>query len=151
MHSIVRRFLKTGIAFLGVGLAIGLWIIVQREFMNRGPSPFVVSAHTHALLVGFVMMMILGVALWMFPRPTNDTTAYSPRAIAVAYWLVTLGTATRVAAELARRQDSALWLRATIVVAALCQVAGLAFYFRSMWPRIRAAGSRAREAAGERF
>ena len=72
MHSLVRRYLKTGIAFLALGLALGLWMMVERELYQRFPSPYMTSAHTHAILVGFVMMMILGVALWLFPRPAKD-------------------------------------------------------------------------------
>ena len=72
MHTLVRRFLKTGIVFLVVGLAVGGWMIVRRELAapRRGVRK---SAHTHAIFVGFVMMMILGVALWMFPRPDKAT------------------------------------------------------------------------------
>ena len=93
MHSLVRRYLKTAIAFLAVGLVLGGWMLVRRELAGRFPSPYVVSAHTHAILVGFVMLMILGVALWLFPRPEKGDARYRPRAAEAAYWLVTLGTA----------------------------------------------------------
>src|SRR5690349_11211028 len=79
MYTLVRRFLKTAIAFLGVGLAIGGWMLVRRELWSRFPTPYEVSAHTHAILVGFVMMMILGVALWLFPRPEKGDERYDPR------------------------------------------------------------------------
>ena len=96
MTSLVRRYLKTAILFLIVGLAIGFWMMAQREFTNQFASPFVRSAHTHAILVGFVMMMILGVAQWMFPRPAKDDTRYDPRRADISYWMLTLGTAGRV-------------------------------------------------------
>jgi len=151
MHSLVRRYLKTAIVFLAVGLAIGVWALVRRELYDRWPAPYVVSAHTHAILVGFVMMMILGVALWLFPRPERGDTRYEPRLASVAYWLVTAGTATRIAGELVRAATSAPWVRMVVVVASLTQVAGLGVFFYTMWSRIRAVGSAAREAAGERF
>ena len=93
MYSLVRRFIKTAIIFLGVGLLIGLWIMMRRELYGRFPGPYEVSAHTHAILVGFVMMMILGVALWLFPRPQRDDVQYRPAHAEAAYWLVTIGTA----------------------------------------------------------
>ena len=96
MHSLVRRFLKTGIVFLVVGLLLGLWMMVQRELGGRVSGPYAVSAHTHAILVGFVMMMILGVALWMFPRPPRDDVQYKPVLAEVSYWLLTAGTAGRI-------------------------------------------------------
>lgn len=151
MTSLVRRFLKTGIAFLASGLLIGLWMIVRRELWNEGLSPWMVSAHTHALLVGFVMMMILGVALWMFPRPVRGDTRYRPAVAEAAYWMVTTGTAARVLGELVRTSSSAAWLRWAIVLASVLQGAGLVAFFMTMWPRIRAVGSQTREAGGERF
>ena len=151
MYSLVRRYLKTAIAFLGVGLALGGWMIVRRELEGVFPSPYLVSAHTHAIFVGFVMMMILGVALWLFPRPEKGDARYSPRLAESAYWLVTLGTAGRVAGELARPAVGALWLRWLVVLCGLAQIAGVALFFHTMWSRIRPVGSQAREAKGERF
>ena len=151
MHSLVRRFLKTGIAFLIIGLGIGVWLVGERELVQRHVSPYAVSAHTHAILVGFVMMMILGVALWLFPRPGSEDTRYDPRAAAVAYWLLTVGTATRIAGELARMTSTAPLLRIAVFAASLLQVVGIIVFFYTMWSRIRPAGSRVREQQGERF
>ena len=89
MHSLVRRYLKTGILFLAVGLVVGGWMIVNRELYVASPSPYLVTAHTHAILVGFIMMMILGVALWLFPRPEKTDSRYQPRIASVACWLLT--------------------------------------------------------------
>ncbi len=151
MHTLVRRFLKTAVAFLIVGLLIGLWMMAERDLAGEFASPYVRSAHTHAILVGFVMMMILGVALWLFPRPASDDTRYEPRVAETSYWLVTIGTAARIAGELARVETSALWLRVATLAAGVLQFAGIALFFYTMWSRIRPAGSRTREAQGERF
>jgi heme/copper-type cytochrome/quinol oxidase subunit 1 len=149
--SLVRRYLKTGILFLVVGLAIGLWMMVARELGQRAISTYVVSAHTHAILVGFVMMMILGVALWMFPRPARGDTLYRPAVAEGAYWMLAVGTATRVAGELARTQSDASTLRWIVVASGAAQAVGLLLFFANMWSRIRPVGSQAREAGGERF
>ena len=146
MYSLVRRYIKTAILFLGVGLAIGGWMMVRRELWNAAPSSYMISAHTHAILVGFVMLMILGVALWMFPRPEKGDTRYSPRAAEGAYWLVTIGTAGRVAGELARPAVSSPALRWAILLCGAGQIAGIVLFFANMWPRIRPVGSQLREA-----
>lgn len=147
----MRRYIKTAIAFLVLGLAIGTRILIRREIFLRPPSLYEVSAHTHAILVGFVMMMILGVALWLFPRAERGERQYDPRLAAAAYWLLTIGTAGRVASELARAFSAALWLRSTVVTGGLAQFAGIVLFFFTMWPRIRSAGSHIREAKGEKF
>lgn len=151
MHSLVRRYIKTSIAFLGVGLALGIWMMIVRELGSGYIDRYVVSAHTHAVFVGFVMMMILGVALWLFPRPERDDTRYSPALAEAAYWTVTAGTAIRIAGELLRLRGDGIVLRSAVVASGLAQAIGLGLYFHTMWPRIRAAGSALRESRGERF
>jgi hypothetical protein len=151
MHTLVRRFIKTAIGFLAAGLVIGAWMVSRRELWDAFPSPYVTSAHTHAIFVGFVMMMIMGVALWLFPRPDKNDLRYRPATATASYWFVTAGTAGRVLGELARPASEALWLRAAVVAFSLLQVAGILLFFHTMWSRIRPLGSRVREQQGERF
>ncbi|HEX6059847.1 MAG TPA: cbb3-type cytochrome c oxidase subunit I [Gemmatimonadaceae bacterium] len=151
MHTLVRRYIKTGIVFLAAGLLVGAWMLVRRELLGRFPSPYETSAHTHALLVGFVMHMILGVALWLFPRPDRADVRYSPRAAEAAYWILAISTAGRVAGELLRPTVDDAALRWAVVVFGLGQVLAILLFFHTMWTRIRPLGSKAREAAGERF
>ena len=151
MYTLVRRYIKTAISFLLLGLAIGVWLVIRRELYGRHPGPYETSAHTHAILVGFVMMMILGVALWLFPRPEKMDERYRPLFAEAAYWLLTIGTAGRTAGELLRPTVSAAWLRWAVVVLSLLQISGLVLYFHTMWSRIRPVGSQQREARGERF
>lgn len=151
MHSLVRRYIKTAIGFLAAGLAIGGWLIVRRDLRNHPPTEYDVSAHTHAIFVGFVMMMILGVALWLFPRPGKTDTRYRPALAELAYWLLTVGTGARILGELLRSGIDAAWLRWTVVLSGFAQIAGLAVFFYTMWSRIRGVGSQARESQGERF
>lgn len=151
MTALVRRYLKTAIFFLVAGLVIGLWMMARRELTGQLAPAYVRSAHTHAILVGFVMMMILGVALWMFPRPARDDVRYSPRMAEAAYWMLAGGTAVRIVGELARVTQASAWLRWTVLAAGLVQVVGLLTFFATMWSRIRGTGSVARESGGERF
>ena len=137
MTPLVRRFLKTAIGFLAVGLLIGGWMMWQREMHHTLASQYVLSAHTHAILVGFVMMMILGVALWMFPRPVRDDTRFNPRVAEAAYWMLTVGTVVRIAGELLRASSDAAPLRLAVLGAGLLQIAGILAFFSTMWTRIR--------------
>jgi cbb3-type cytochrome oxidase subunit 1 len=151
VYSLVRRYIKTAIGFLLIGLGIGGWMIVRRELLGRPATSYEMSAHTHAIFVGFVMMMICGVALWLFPRPDKNDRRYRPALAEAAYWMLTVGTVMRVAGELVRQRTNAQWLRLAIVAGGLLQIVGLAVFFYTMWSRIRAVGSQAREARGERF
>jgi hypothetical protein len=151
MHSIVRRFIKTGIAFLAAGLLLGLVLLAQRELLGRWPHPYLVSAHTHVLFSGFVMFLILGVALWLFPRPEKDDLRYRPERIAAAYWILLIGTCARVGGEIARGLAAPAGLAWLVLAGGALQVLGFAIYFWTMWSRIRPVGSQLRESRGERF
>jgi uncharacterized protein involved in response to NO len=151
VHTNVRRFIKTGIGFLMAGLVLGAWMLVQRELLGTWPDRYLVSAHAHAIQLGFVMFLILGVALWLFPKPPQGDTRYRPRRIDAAYWTLTVATVVRIAGEVARGAAGPAWLGAIVAAAGIAQIVGFAIYFWTMWPRIRPVGSHLREAKGERF
>lgn len=151
MYTLVRRFIKTAIAFLFAGLGMGAWLLVRREIGGLPPHPHLASAHAHAIFIGFVMFLILGVALWLFPRAAKDDKRYRPERIEAAYWILLVATATRFVAEAARAWSDVPLLRWTVVLGGFGHIAGLALYFWIMWSRVRPLGSRIREEQGERF
>lgn len=151
VFTTVRRFIKTAIAFLGAGLILGLYMLIQRDLFGIWPSRYLVSAHAHALLIGFVMFLILGVALWLFPRAEKDDQRYRPERIDAAYWILLVSTLSRFLTEAARAWVSASWLGWIVVLGGAGQVLGLGLFFWTMWSRIRPVGSHLREAKGERF
>lgn len=151
MYTLVRRFIKTGIGFLFAGLVVGAILLIRRELYGIWPHPYLVSAHAHAVLVGFVIFLILGVALWLFPRAQKDDFRYRPGRVEAAYWILLVGTGSRFIGEVLRVWLAGRWLAWSIVLGGLAQVLGLVVYFWAMWTRIRPVGSHIREAAGERF
>jgi hypothetical protein len=151
VYTLVRRFIKTGIVFLFAGLAVGSWVLVRRELFGVFPHPHLVSAHTHAVQVGFILFLILGVAIWLFPRAAKDDTRYKPERIEAAYWILTVSTGARFLAELARAWVDSTGLAWVVVLGGLGQAVGLGVYFWTMWTRIRPVGSHLREAKGEKF
>ena len=145
MSPLVRRYLKTAIAFLLTGVLVGGVALVRRELFGVYPSASLVSAHTHVILVGFVMLMILGVAQWMFPRPPRENSHYRPGTAEAAYWIMTCATALRFVSELGRSGSGSIILRVAVVAGGLGQIVGLALFFYNLWPRIRTAGAGLRE------
>jgi cbb3-type cytochrome oxidase subunit 1 len=140
MNPLVRRYIKTAIAFLVIGLALGVWMLIAREFGTTQPMRLR-SAHTHALLVGFVLMMISGVALWMFPRARADDARHRPGLAEAAWWGIAGGTGVRVVLELSLGATAGAAWRALLVAAGVMQMGGVALVFWAVWPRIRAGGA----------
>jgi len=152
MYTLVRRYIKTAVAFLFAGITLGAWMLVRRELFGVWPDPYLVSVHAHAVLFGFIVFMILGVALWLFPRPAKGDRRYRPGWVAAAYWILLASTLARLGGESLRAARSGGPVLGWVVVAGgLGQIVGLALYFSAMWSRIRPVGSHLREAKGERF
>jgi hypothetical protein len=143
--SLVRRFIKTGIGFLVAGLLLGLYMLVRRELFGAWPGAYLVSAHTHVVFVGFVMFMILGVALWLFPKPLARDPRYRTSLIVAVYWLLLCGTLLRVIAELARAWNDLSLLAWPVLLGGIAQVAALLLYVWTMWYRIRPSARQLRE------
>jgi heme/copper-type cytochrome/quinol oxidase subunit 1 len=151
MFSTVRYFIKTSIIFLVIGILTGLYMLLAEEFFNQYPHPELVSAHTHIILLGSIMMMIMGVALWFFPRAEKDDKLYKPGLILFVYYLFTVSTLLRFISQCLFAFNSFEFLKWIIVISSVMQVIALILFFISMWGRIRPVGSHIREAKGERF
>ncbi len=151
MFSTVRYFIKTSVAFLVVGLLSGFYLILSKYFGLPGYSEEFITAHVHLILVGFVLMMIVGVALWFFPRPPKEDTKYNPNLILVIYYLLTISTALRFVFELLSAFNFSPWFKFVIVGASAVQIISFALFFYSVWGRIRPLGSAIREKKGEKF
>ena len=149
MTPLVRRFIKTAIGFLILGLLLGMYMLIRRELFNDWPPQYIISAHTHAVFIGFVMFMILGVALWIFPKPLAEDPRYRPALIEVVYWLLLVGTLTRFSGELARAYNDVIWLAWPVLLGGFAQAMALVLYVWTMWYRIRASARQLREGRGE--
>ena len=145
MTPLVRRYIKTSFVFLLVGLLLGGWIIAAEFLVGRYPPRLFITAHVHLLLVGFMLMMVMGVATWMFPRPAKDDQSYRPGFAEAVYWVMTVATALRAGAELWAGLSPAPALRLAIAAGGLGQLAGAGLFVVNMWRRVRmppAAGPR---------
>ncbi len=151
MFTTVRYFIKTSVVFLIIGILSGLYMSAAKNVFHTPFGPDLVSAHAHIILVGSVMMMIMGVALWFFPRAEKTDKKYNPSLILITYWLMTISTATRFIFQAAAGFVYIDWINVMITVTSTFQVIAILFFFFSMWGRIRPVGSQYREAKGERF
>ena len=138
MPPLVRRYIKTAFGFFLLGLFTGAVISVSQGFLDRAVPPLLVVAHTHVLLVGFLLMLIIGVATWMFPRPAREDRRYRPELAEATYWVLTLATALRFAAEVVTAYQPGRGLRALITLGGLGQLLGGALFVHNMWTRVRA-------------
>jgi cbb3-type cytochrome oxidase subunit 1 len=134
---LVRRYIKTSLVFLVVGLLLGGYLIVAEFVIGRYPARLVITAHVHLLLIGFMLMIVMGVATWMLPKPARDTGRYRVGLAEAVYWVMTVSTAARAVAELTASFVASPGLRLVIAAAGLGQLAGAALFVFNMWSRVR--------------
>jgi heme/copper-type cytochrome/quinol oxidase subunit 1 len=137
MTPLVRRYIKTGFGFLIAGLALGGYIVVMQFALGVYPPRIFITAHTHLLLVGFVLMLVMGVATWMFPRPARDDVHYRAGLATAVYWITTIATIIRALGEILFGVTAMPAFRAAIVLGALGQLTGAALFVVNMWTRVR--------------
>lgn len=141
MPPVVRRYIKTSFVFLVVGLLLGGYLVVAQFVMGAAPPRLFITAHVHLLLVGFMLMIVMGVATWMFPRSSRDDPRYRPALAEAVYWVMTGATALRAAAEILGGLSGLPALGIVITAGALGQLLGAALFALNMWGRIRMPGA----------
>lgn len=95
MEWFVRAFLKASLTWLGLGVTLGLLMAVRPTMIIYRP------AHVHMNLLGFVTMMIYGIAYHVLPRFTGNPL--HSRALAVwHFWIANAGLALMVAGWIVR-------------------------------------------------
>ena len=84
MDWFVRYFIKSALVSLGLGICFGIW-------MGFAPSATIYRpAHAHLNLLGFVSMLIFGVAYHVIPRFTGHPL-HSRRMAEVHWWASNAG------------------------------------------------------------
>jgi heme/copper-type cytochrome/quinol oxidase subunit 1 len=139
MTPLVRLYVKTSFAFLLLGLLLGGYITVEVNLLGRAVAWPLITAHAHLVLVGFMLMLVFGVATWMFPRPARDDARYRPGLAWLVYWLLTGSTLVRVVGEFAA---AAAGTRVSSLAAlgGLGQLAAGLVFVVNMWTRVRMPG-----------
>lgn len=131
MDAFVRRFIRSSLLWLGVGVAIGVAMAVW-PYYGAAYRP----AHMHANLLGFVSMMIFGVGYHVLPRFVG--AALHSRSLPVVHlWLANLGLAGLVAGWMLRPHVGAA--AGLVHVGAVLSAAGAFLFIYVIWRTLDAA------------
>ena len=126
MEPFVRNFIRSSLVWLGGGVLLGLSMaIAPMQAMAYRP------AHVHANLLGFVSMMIFGVAYHVIPR-FSGSPLRSRRLALWHLWIANAGLTLLVAGWLLRPslpQAGTLALR----MGALTSATGAFLFIGNVW------------------
>ena len=152
MPTLSRWFVRAALIYLVGGMAMGSWMLIVQARRGYVPGEPWGVLHAHILLIGFLLMLVFGVAFWMFPRVGGERPRREVGWLAFA--LLNAGLLLRILAEpLADSGRGALVWRILLGIAAVLPALGAVAFVLAVWPRVRATLSaaearRMREARG---
>ncbi len=128
MDWFVRGLLKSALAWLGLGVLLGLAMVLHPAWLVYRPM------HLHMNLLGFVTMMISGVAYHVIPRFTGHPLA-SRRAAGAHVWLANAGLALMAAGFLLQGRGLAAW-QLVLGGGGVLSAAGMGLFIWNIWRTI---------------
>jgi hypothetical protein len=138
MPTLSRWCVRAALVYLVGGMAMGSWMLVHDAVRGFTPGPPWPSLHAHVLLMGFLLMLVIGVAYWMFPRVQGRRPGREGGWI--AFGLINAGLLLRLLAEpQTTGADPATAWRVLLGVAAVLPALGALAFAVTIIPRVRAA------------
>jgi hypothetical protein len=137
MPQIVRVYIKAALAYFAIGLLAG-FLLAAREALNLSQAINSLSpVYFHIFMVGWVTQLIMGIALWMFPKFTIAEPRGSERVNWAVFYTLNAGLLLRIVAEpLMALNVSGPWGPLLVVSALLQWLAGMGF-IANAWRRVK--------------
>jgi hypothetical protein len=123
-------FIRTAYAWLLVTLGLGAALALRELLWDVPPSASALVAERHALALGFLSLLIFGMASRIVPV-FGGVPLWRPRLLVPLYVVFNLGVALRVAGELMGNRDDLA--RGLVAVSGLLGFLGLALFALMLW------------------
>jgi hypothetical protein len=135
MPIIVRWYLRTALAMFVLALIVGIFQTVDALLPSLPPG--LAPVYFHLLMVGWVTQFILGIAIWMLPKYSQE----KPRGIEALSWatyiLLNAGLLVRAFGEpMNTIFPATAWGWSLVLSAFLQWAAGLLFVINT-WQRVK--------------
>ena len=129
MDSYVRNMIRSSLVWLGIGVFVGLSMAIW-------PTDHILykPGHAHANLLGFVSMMIFGVAYHIMPR-FSGRALHNVRLAVIHVWLANIGLTLQVLGFVVRphwREPGMLG----VAVGGIISSAGVFMFIYNIWRTI---------------
>ncbi len=137
MPPITRWFIKASLAFFVLALAVGVLQAAQGVWHFSAFLAAVGPVYFHLFLVGWITQLIIGVAVWMFPKYSLQQPRGDERRLWAVFWLLNVGLALRALAEpFNTLHPGGVWGWLVGLSAILQWLAGLGFTANA-WARVK--------------
>jgi hypothetical protein len=135
MPATLQWYVRAAMLYIAAAMALGVLYEFDQVTGRLGLPRIVLVMHTHLALVGGVIQMIMGVALWMFPltQPIERRLAYREGLAWLTFILFNAGLLGRFAAEWAFQATGAGAWGALAVLTGLMQMAAFGIFLYHAW------------------
>ena len=142
MDWFAKAFVKASLAWLAAGVTLGVAMAIEPMWVMYRP------AHVHMNLLGFVTMMIFGVAYHVIPRFTGN--ALHSRRLGGVHWMISnLGLALMIGGFIAMPHLGAV-ARIPLAAGGVLSAVGAYLFVYNIWRTIDARGKTAAPRAAAR-
>ncbi len=134
MPTQTRWLVRAALVWLVAGLMLG----VAMQLPPAAQLPLLRAAwptYLHVLTVGWLTQLIIGVALWLFPRHSAAQPRGSEPLAWVTFACLNLGLLLRVLGEPGRALGYDTHL--ALLVSAVAQLVAVGTFVLNVWPRVR--------------
>jgi len=135
MPLIVRTFLKTALLYFVAALLLNIAIALQRAGVSFPPR--LDSVYIHLVTVGWISQLIIGVAVWMFPKYSKDQPRGPEWVNWTIYALLNAGLLLRVISEPAAASGGGEVWGVLLLASALLQWCAGVLFAVTAWRRVR--------------
>lgn len=136
MPKVVRWYLKTALVYFAAALLLNIPLAAQAgdNYLPAGLRP----VYIHLLALGWISQLIMGVAIWMFPKYSQAEPRGKEALNWAVYGLLNAGLALRAAAEPLNSISPALAWKWLLVLSAVLQLAAGLLFAATAWQRVKA-------------
>lgn len=126
MSKTTIRFIKMSLVYLAIGVTLGALFQIFPRLLGLKYS------HVHLLLLGFLAMMVYGVALHILPR-FQGKLLYSERMAEVQFWLANIGLVGLAIFSALNAYWPALPFKVLLALSGIIEVIAVYLFVVNMW------------------
>ncbi|MEE9274887.1 MAG: hypothetical protein V3V62_06230 [bacterium] len=141
MPPVIQLYVKTSLLFFILTFASGSAFMLVNAVSRTAIPRDLLLLHAHLGFVGWLALMVMGVAWWMFPlmrgaHPETKGRYHLPTVYAV-YYLIVGGLLLRVAGEPWMWRSAHPFPRFLLALSALAHIGGVILFVIGIWRRVR--------------
>lgn len=137
MPKISRWHLKLGMIYLVLALLLAVLFQLQ-PLLDLSPTIHKFRPiFYHALMIGWITQIIIGVSIWMFPKESKANPRGNELLNWMTFYFLNIGFLLRAFSEPFITADSSAFLNYSLLLSGILQWLAGMFYVANIWTRVK--------------